>query len=128
MKRLPLVLVLVSAISMAACSSMTAATGKAKPASAAGKVAPTVAAGTETAADRVSIHDANGSAEVWKVKFRVGVSSATVEHLGRRFGCVGKAGAGLITEKGPVEVYRMECDNGTTFMAECELRQCRPLR
>jgi hypothetical protein len=66
--------------------------------------------------------------EVQKVEFHSGVSSATVERLGRRFGCTGTSGAGLVTDKGPVEVYRMKCDNGTTFMAQCELRQCRPMR
>jgi len=60
--------------------------------------------------------------------FRPGVSSATVERLGKRFGCAGTQGAGLITDKGPVEVYRMKCENGTTFLAQCELRQCRPMR
>jgi hypothetical protein len=76
----------------------------------------------------VSIHDQDGTAVVQKVEFRSGVSSATVERLGQRFGCTGTSGAGLVTEKGPVEVYRMQCDNGTTFMAQCELRQCRPMR
>jgi hypothetical protein len=65
---------------------------------------------------------------VQTIEFRPGVSSATVERLAQRFGCVGKTGAGLITEKGPVEVYRLRCDNGTTFVAQCELRQCRPMR
>jgi hypothetical protein len=76
----------------------------------------------------IEISDAEGKMTVQKVEFRSGVSSATVERLGQRFGCTGRAGAGLVTEKGPVEVYRLQCDNGTTFMAQCELRQCRPLR
>jgi hypothetical protein len=62
------------------------------------------------------------------VEFRPGISSSSVERLAKRFGCEGSKGAGLITEKGPVEVYRVRCDNGTTFMAQCELRQCRPMR
>lgn len=58
------------------------------------------------------------------VPFRSGVSSATVERLARQAGCAGGQGAGLVTEPGPVEVYRMRCDNGRTFVARCELRQC----
>ncbi|NEX61528.1 hypothetical protein [Noviherbaspirillum galbum] len=76
----------------------------------------------------IEVADADGKVTVQKVEFRSGVSSATVERLAQRFGCTGRAGAGLVTDKGPVEVYRLQCDNGTTFMAKCELRQCRPLR
>jgi hypothetical protein len=76
----------------------------------------------------IVIRDERGSAILEKVAFRPGVSSATVERLARRFGCTGSTGAGLITDKGPLEVYRLQCDNGTTFMAQCELRQCRPMR
>jgi hypothetical protein len=79
------------------------------------------------APDRIKVQDAAGIVEVQKVEFRPGVSSVSVERLAKRFACSG-AGAGLITEKGPVEVYRMQCDNGTTFLAKCELRQCRPMR
>jgi len=61
------------------------------------------------------------------IPFRTGISSATVEKLGRQQACTGGQGAGLITEPGPVEVYRMRCDNGKVFMARCELRQCRPM-
>ncbi len=76
----------------------------------------------------ITVNDGNGEVVVQTVEFRSGTSSATVERLAKRFGCNGSAGAGLVTEKGPVEVYRMKCDNGTTFMAQCELRQCRPMR
>jgi hypothetical protein len=82
----------------------------------------------QAASDKALIRDEAGTAVLQKVEFRSGVSSATVERLARRFGCTGTVGAGLVTEKGPVEVYRMRCDNGTTFLAQCELRQCRPLR
>jgi hypothetical protein len=80
------------------------------------------------APDRILVQDERGSAILQKVAFQTGVSSVTVERLGRRYGCIGLQGAGLVTEKGPIEVYRMRCDNGTTFLAECELRQCRPMR
>lgn len=76
----------------------------------------------------VKFNDGNGDVTIQTVNFRPGTSSATVERLAKRFGCNGSTGAGLITDKGPVEVYRMKCDNGTTFMAQCELRQCRPMR
>ncbi len=78
--------------------------------------------------DRIQIQDADGSAVVQKVEFRSGVSSATVERLAKSYGCTGRAGAALITAKGPVEVYRLQCDTGTTFLAQCELRQCRRMR
>ncbi|MGZ3182445.1 MAG: hypothetical protein ACXU8N_08395 [Telluria sp.] len=66
---------------------------------------------------------------VERVEFRSGVSSATVEKMARELeGCVGGLGAGLVSEPGPVEVYRMACDNGQVFLARCELRQCAPLK
>lgn len=77
--------------------------------------------------DRVVVDDGTGRVEVEKVGFRSGVSSASVERLAKRHGCNGSVGAGLLTVKGPVEVYRMQCDSGAVFMARCELRQCRPM-
>ena len=65
---------------------------------------------------------------VQTVEFRPGISSATVERLAYAEQCRGGQGAGLVTEKGPVEIYRMACDNGKVFMARCELRQCKPMR
>jgi hypothetical protein len=58
------------------------------------------------------------------IPFHTGVSSATVEKMAKQQGCTGGLGAGLITQPGPVEVYRMRCDDGKVFMARCELRQC----
>jgi hypothetical protein len=69
--------------------------------------------------------DANG-VPIERVPYRVGVSSSTVEQLARQHACVGQ-GAGLITEPGPVEVYRLQCSDGKVFMARCELRQCRKM-
>ena len=68
--------------------------------------------------------DADGT-PIQKLPFRLGVSSNTVEKLARQQACTGGQGAGLVTEPGPVEVYRMRCDNGKVYMARCELRQCR---
>ncbi|MFL6660184.1 MAG: hypothetical protein ACJ8GW_19015 [Massilia sp.] len=62
-----------------------------------------------------------------RLPFRPGVSTVTVENLAKQVGCVGGQGAGLVTEPGPVEVYRMICDNRTVFMARCDLRQCQPI-
>ncbi|VXC68345.1 hypothetical protein [Massilia sp. 9I] len=67
--------------------------------------------------------DANGT-PIERVPFRTGVSSATVEKMAKQEGCTGGQGAGLMTEAGPVEVYRMRCENGKVFTARCELRQC----
>jgi len=81
--------------------------------------APVAAAKPATPA----LTDANGTA-IERVPFRTGVSSATVEKLAKQQGCTGGQGAGLMTEAGPVEVYRMRCEDGKVFMARCELRQC----
>lgn len=70
--------------------------------------------------------DADGT-PIQKLPFRIGVSSNTVEKLAAQQACKGGQGAALVTEAGPVEVYRMQCDNGKVFMARCELRQCRPM-
>jgi hypothetical protein len=59
-----------------------------------------------------------------RVQFRSGVSSATVERLAKDAGCSGGIGAGLVSEPGPVEMYRMVCGDGKVFMARCEMRQC----
>ena len=65
------------------------------------------------------------------IPFRMGVSSATVEKMARQQGCTGGQGAALVTEPGPVEVYRMRCEEGAMrgkeFKARCELRQCRAM-
>ena len=70
--------------------------------------------------------DANG-APIERIPFRVGVSSVTVENLAKQAGCVGGHGAGLITGQGPVEVYRMVCEDRRLFTARCEFRQCRAM-
>ena len=67
-----------------------------------------------------------GGAPIERVPYRVGVSSVTVEQLARRHACSGQ-GAALVTEPGPIEVYRLQCADGRMFMARCELRQCRKL-
>ena len=70
---------------------------------------------------------ADAAPAVETIPFRTGVSSATVEKMAKQQGCTGGQGAGLITEPGPVEVYRMRCDSGKVFMARCELRQCKQM-
>ncbi len=62
-----------------------------------------------------------------RVEFQAGVSSVTVERMGRQAGCTGGMGAGLMTPPGPVEVYRMVCEDGKTYKARCELRQCKAM-
>ncbi len=66
----------------------------------------------------------NTNVPIQMVEHRGGVSSVTVEKIAKNYGCTGNKGAGLITPQGPVEVYRMACDNGKAFLAKCELRQC----
>jgi len=70
---------------------------------------------------------AAANAAVERVPFKIGVSSATVEALAKAQACTGGQGAGLVTAPGPVEVYRLQCDNGKVFMARCELRQCKAM-
>ncbi|NGZ84289.1 hypothetical protein [Duganella aceris] len=65
--------------------------------------------------------------EIEKVPFRPGVSSATVEKLAKQQGCAGGWGAGLVSEPGPVEIYRMTCESGKVYMAKCELKQCKAM-
>lgn len=66
-------------------------------------------------------------APIERIAFRPGVSSVTVERLGKQRACMSNEGAGLVTTPGPVEVYRMMCDGGKVFMARCELRQCKAM-
>lgn len=110
---------------LAACSSSPFGQSKEQKAEAARraesvrKVAPSDVA--EDGSKRVAI----GGVEIVRVEFKPGVSSATVENLAKQAGCTGGPGAGLVTEAGPVEMYRMACGDGRVFLARCELRQCR---
>jgi hypothetical protein len=79
------------------------------------------------AAPAAPVAAAEPAPAVETIPFRTGVSSATVEKMAKEQGCTGGLGAGLITEPGPVEVYRMRCENGRVFMARCELRQCKQM-
>jgi hypothetical protein len=127
MKRLPLIAVLTVSAFAAGCSLLPmAAKNDAAAETQAAAVKP--ARQGDGPQDRITIEDEAGSVTVQKVPFRSGISSASVERLAKHHGCAGRTGAGLVTEKGPVEVYRMQCENGTTFLAQCELRQCRPMR
>lgn len=78
--------------------------------------------------DRKTVRDENGTVVVQMVPYRTGVSTMTVEQMARKAGCTPRGGAGLLTDEGPVEVYRVQCEEGRYFTAQCELRQCRPLR
>lgn len=89
-------------------------------------VEPAKAPASTVASDGTPRVDING-VPIEKVTFRAGVSSATVERMAKQHACTGGLGAGLITEPGPVEVYRMVCEDGKVFMARCELRQCKPM-
>lgn len=123
MKRLSPIAWLAIPVLTAACSSLPPA-----PVETASAPAATAARQQVALNRQLVIHDAAGSAVLQKVEFHTGVSSATVERLAKRFGCTGGKGAGLIAGDGPIEIYRMRCDNGTTFTAQCEFRQCRPMR
>jgi hypothetical protein len=62
------------------------------------------------------------------IPFQIGVSTYTVEKMAKEQSCTGGLGAGLISAKGPVEVYRMRCDNGKVFLAKCTLHQCEAMQ
>lgn len=79
------------------------------------------------AVEPVAVQPSPDVAAVQRVPFRVGVSSTTVEKLAREQACSSAQGAGLMTEPGPVEVYRVRCDDGKVFTARCELRQCKKM-
>lgn len=112
MKRLPLfALVSVLALSLAGCSALHRGTAPVA------RAAPAPAPGLRT----------GDGARIETIPFHTGVSSATVEKMARDQACSGGQGAGLITQSGPVEVYRMQCDNGKVYMARCEMRQCRQM-
>jgi hypothetical protein len=64
---------------------------------------------------------------IQRTPFKVGESSHTVEKLAKAQACTSTQGAGLVTDPGPIEVYRMQCQNGQVFMARCELRQCKKM-
>jgi hypothetical protein len=86
--------------------------------------APTVSPVAVVKAPKLT--DSSGNT-IDNVPFRAGVSSVTVEKLAEAQGCTGGQGAGLLTPQGPVEVYRMLCDNRQVFTARCEMRQCRQM-
>ena len=126
MRGRPLVLLvgagaLLGASLLSACSMMPSF-GK----SADAQPAPPKPAPRTTADDGTPLGYVDG-VEIQKVPFRAGVSSATVESLAKQQGCTGGWGAGLVSEPGPVEVYRMTCENGKVFMAKCELKQCKAM-
>lgn len=126
-RKIPIVMLVMLSTSIfsTACSLLPAKSGKTPDMPSVQGAAAKKADGMSS--DRVVVEDSQGRVEVQKVEFRSGVSSATVERLAKRYGCEGLGGAGLLTAQGPVEVYRMQCNNGSTFMAQCELRQCRPM-
>ncbi len=128
MKRLQTILVFSAGLVLSACSSAPMQSEPVVAESAHTKKMPVDEHVAGKVPERIMVRDERGSAILQKVAFQTGVSSATVERLGRHYGCISLQGAGLVTQKGPAEVYRMRCDNGTTFLAECELRQCRSMR
>lgn len=66
----------------------------------------------------------NSTVKIERVPFELGVSSVTVERIAKQNSCQSKLGAGLLFKKGPIEVYRVECDDGREIKARCEMRQC----
>jgi hypothetical protein len=57
-------------------------------------------------------------------KIIIGVSSTVVEKLAKRESCTTNRGATRTSEEGPIESYRITCDDGRVLTARCELRQC----
>lgn len=87
-----------------------------------------MSAGDRPAAASPSAAAAPAEPPIQTIPFQAGVSSMTVEKLALQYGCSAKKGAARITEKGPVEVYRIACDDERTLLVKCELRQCKAMR
>jgi len=115
------VLLLSCGVLLGACSSLSS-----KPRDEGLLAAARAPAPRTVAADGTPLARVDG-VEIEKVPFRAGISSATVEKLARQQGCAGGWGAGLVSEPGPVEIYRMSCDSGKVYMAKCELKQCKAM-
>jgi len=120
------VLLLSAAVLLSACSRLPLRQSEEQANAEAALAAARQPAPRTTAADGTPIVTSDG-VEIEKVEFRAGVSSATVENLAKQADCHGGLGAGLLSLPGPVEIYRMACDNGKVFIARCELRQCRAM-
>ena len=125
MKRLS-VLLLSAAVLLSACSWLPSRQRDEQAGADAALAAARQPAPRTIAADGTPIVTSDG-VEIEKVEFRAGVSSATVENLAKQASCRGGLGAGLLSAPGPVEIYRMTCDDGRVFIARCELRQCRAM-
>ena len=93
---------------------------------------PGMFGGERAAADAEPIAAAAAPAaaepQIQTIPFQAGVSSMTVEKLALKYGCSARKGAARITDKGPVEVYRMACDDERVLLLKCELRQCQMMR
>jgi hypothetical protein len=61
-----------------------------------------------------------------QVKF--GKFSYVAEKLAKADGCGSDQGAALTTEPGPVESYRVECNDGRAFAVHCEYGVCNAVR
>lgn len=127
MKRAQLLLLLSPLLMMAACSHLPFGRDQEQEAEAARRAALVQKAPPPEYASDGSKRVEIGGVEIERVEFRPGVSSVTVENMARKQGCTGGPGAGLVSEPGPAEVYRMMCGDGRVFLARCELRQCRQL-
>ncbi|WP_395006761.1 hypothetical protein [Undibacterium sp.] len=67
---------------------------------------------------------ASEASKIERVPFELGISSVTVERMAKKSNCQSTKGAGLLHKKGPVEVYRVLCEDGREIKARCEMRQC----
>ena len=79
---------------------------------------------TTTSAAAMPIPRTDSLGKIEKIPFELGVSSNTIERMAKQNSCQSQKGAGIIFKKGPIEVYRVSCEDGRELMARCELRQC----
>lgn len=54
-----------------------------------------------------------------------GTQSYTLEKIAAQQGCKSEQGAELLRDDGPIERYKITCQNGKTVYAYCEYRECR---
>lgn len=71
-----------------------------------------------------NVQTSPANTKIQLIEFALGVSSVTVERLAKEQSCSNTKGAGLVSPKGPHELYKMQCSDGRVLMAKCELRQC----
>jgi|GEM_PF-1043790 len=89
-----------------------------------GKVVPNASPVNTVTQDQRKPQANAASVATAKPQMKLGRSSVVVEQMAKDQGCSTDFGAALITDEGPSEIYKVNCTDGKTFVAKCEMRQC----